>query len=39
MEAVSGYGILEVDLDEALPIVKTWPATPGFEIRPVASHT
>jgi hypothetical protein len=36
-EVVSGFTELEVaDLDEALRIVKTWPACPVVEIRPVA---
>jgi hypothetical protein len=35
-ETVGGYGILDVaDLDEALAIVKSWPGTNNFEIRPV----
>jgi hypothetical protein len=36
-EVISGFTELEVaDLDEALRIVKTWPACPVVEIRPVA---
>lgn len=35
-ETVGGYGILDVaDLDEALAIVKSWPANNNFEVRPV----
>jgi hypothetical protein len=35
-EVVSGYAEIEVsDLDEALNMVKTWPACPIVEIRPV----
>jgi len=35
-EVISGYTEIEVaDLDEALRIVKTWPACPVVEIRPV----
>ena len=35
-EVVSGYAEIEVaDLDEALQMVKTWPACPVVEIRPV----
>lgn len=37
-EVVSGYAEIEVaDLDEALRMVKTWPACPVVEIRPVGS--
>ena len=36
-EVVSGFTEIEVeDLDEALRMVKTWPACPVIEIRPVA---
>lgn len=35
-EVVSGFSEIEVeDLDEALRMVKTWPACPVVEIRPV----
>ncbi|WP_029116059.1 YciI family protein [Mycobacterium sp. URHB0044] len=35
-EVVSGYAEIEVaDLDEALQMVKTWPACPVVEIRPL----
>ena len=35
-EVVSGYFEIEVaDLDEALAMVKTWPACPVVEIRPL----
>jgi hypothetical protein len=35
-EVVSGYTEIEVaDLDEALRMVKTWPACPVVEIRPL----
>lgn len=35
-EVVSGYAEIEVaDLDEALRMVKTWPACPIVEIRPL----
>ena len=35
-EVVSGFTEIEVeDLDEALRMVKTWPACPVIEIRPV----
>lgn len=37
-EVVSGYAEIEVaDLDEALQMVKTWPACPVVEIRPLES--
>ena len=37
-EVVSGYAEIEVaDLDEALQMVKTWPACPVVEIRPLQS--
>jgi hypothetical protein len=37
-EVVSGYFEIEVaDLDEALQMVKTWPACPVVEIRPLQS--
>jgi hypothetical protein len=37
-EVVSGYVEIEVaDLDEALQMVKTWPACPVVEIRPLES--
>jgi hypothetical protein len=37
-EVVSGFLEIEVaDLDEALRMVKTWPACPVVEIRPVES--
>ncbi|GAA1564659.1 hypothetical protein GCM10009804_21670 [Kribbella hippodromi] len=36
-EVISGFSEIEVaDLDEALRMVKTWPACPIVEIRPVA---
>lgn len=36
-EVVSGYVEVDVaDLDEALRMVKTWPACPTVEIRPIA---
>jgi len=36
-EVVSGFTEIDVaDLDEALRMVKTWPACPVVEIRPVA---
>jgi len=36
-EVVSGYAEIEVaDLDEALRMVKSWPACPVVEIRPIA---
>ncbi|WP_427893327.1 YciI family protein [Kribbella sp. GL6] len=36
-EVVSGFTEIDVeDLDEALRMVKTWPACPVIEIRPVA---
>lgn len=36
-EVISGFTEIEVeDLDEALRMVKTWPACPVVEIRPVA---
>lgn len=35
-EVISGYAEIEVaDLDEALQMVKTWPACPIVEIRPL----
>lgn len=35
-EVISGYAEVEVaDLDEALAMVRTWPACPTVEIRPV----
>lgn len=35
-EVISGFSEIEVaDLDEALRLVKTWPACPVVEIRPV----
>lgn len=35
-EVVSGYAEIEVaDLDEALAMVRTWPACPVVEIRPL----
>ncbi|HET6989499.1 MAG TPA: YciI family protein, partial [Kribbella sp.] len=35
-EVISGFSEIEVaDLDEALRMVKTWPACPIVEIRPV----
>jgi len=35
-EVVSGFTEIEVeDLDEALRMVRTWPACPVVEIRPV----
>jgi hypothetical protein len=38
-ETVGGYGILNVaDLDEALAIVKTWPANAKIEVRPVVER-
>jgi hypothetical protein len=37
-EVISGFSEIEVaDLDEALRMVKTWPACPVVEIRPVES--
>jgi len=37
-EVISGFTEIEVaDLDEALRMVKTWPACPIVEIRPVES--
>ncbi|MEV5964737.1 YciI family protein [Kribbella sp. NPDC051952] len=37
-EVISGFTEIEVaDLDEALRMVKTWPACPVIEIRPVES--
>jgi hypothetical protein len=37
-EVVSGYAEIEVaDLDDALQMVKTWPACPVVEIRPLES--
>ena len=37
-EVISGFAEIEVaDLDEALRMVKTWPACPVVEIRPVQS--
>ncbi len=37
-EVVSGFAEIDVaDLDEALRMVKAWPACPVVEIRPVAS--
>lgn len=37
-EVISGYAEIEVaDLDEALQMVKTWPACPIVEIRPLAT--
>ena len=37
-EVVSGYAEIDVaDLDEALRIVKAWPACPVVEIRPLQS--
>jgi hypothetical protein len=37
-EVVSGYAEIEVaDLDEALRMVKSWPACPVVEIRPLES--
>lgn len=37
-EVISGFTEIEVaDLDEALRMVKTWPACPVVEIRPVES--
>jgi hypothetical protein len=37
-EVISGFSEIEVaDLDEALRMVKTWPACPIVEIRPVES--
>ncbi|MGV9799742.1 YciI family protein [Mycobacterium sp. NPDC003449] len=37
-EVISGYAEIEVaDLDEALAMVKTWPACPVVEIRPLLS--
>jgi hypothetical protein len=37
-EVVSGYAEIEVaDLDEALQMVKAWPACPIVEIRPLES--
>ena len=37
-EVISGYTEIEVaDLDEALRMVKTWPACPVVEIRPLES--
>ena len=40
-EVISGFREIEVaDLDEALRMVKTWPACPVVEIRPVSfTHT
>jgi hypothetical protein len=36
-EVISGFAVIDVaDLDEALRIVKTWPACPLVEIRPIA---
>jgi len=36
-EVISGFAEIDVaDLDEALRLVKTWPACPVVEIRPVA---
>jgi hypothetical protein len=38
-EVISGFTEIEVaDLDEALRMVKTWPACPVIEIRPVNSN-
>ena len=38
-ETVGGYGILDVaDLDEALAIVKTWPANGKLEVRPIVER-
>jgi hypothetical protein len=37
-EVISGFVVIDVeDLDEALRMVKTWPACPVVEIRPVES--
>jgi hypothetical protein len=37
-EVVSGYAEIDVaDLDEALRLVRSWPACPVVEIRPLAS--
>ena len=37
-EVVSGYAEIDVaDLDEALRLVRSWPACPVVEIRPIAS--
>ena len=36
-EVVSGFAVIDVvDLDEALRMVKSWPACPLVEIRPIA---
>jgi len=38
-ETVGGYGILDVaDLDEALALVKTWPANGKLEARPIVER-
>jgi hypothetical protein len=35
-ETIGGYAIVEVpDLDAALEMAKTWPASPAVEIRPI----
>lgn len=37
-EIVSGYAVVDVaDLDEALRLVRSWPACPVVEIRPIAA--
>ncbi|MFC7549616.1 YciI family protein [Plantactinospora sp. GCM10030261] len=37
-EVVSGYAEIDVaDLDEALRLVRSWPACPVVEIRPIAA--
>ncbi len=37
-EVISGFVVIDVaDLDEALRMVRTWPACPVVEIRPVES--
>ena len=38
-EVIGGYAVVEVpDLDDALPMARTWPGGGSVEVRPIASR-